>query len=315
MTITDEKATSVGDEDSGPRDKKMEIDLSKPAPLSKKEERKAKRHKMSGTKGETVNINSNEENETNGTKRKALKYSIWIGNLDYSVTETELKDFLSSRGQFDPECITRIKMPFSIIDKTRSRSKIMSDNVRNIRNKGFAYVDFASQSELIAALGLSERFLRDRPVLIKRAEDFTGRPEAPAKDADAADGGSEEAKPVKKRQIVHSRVLYLGNLPFDVTDSELSSHFETAGDIQRVRLMTFEDNPSKCKGFGFIDFRQTEGAQSVIDEKEKFCLLPRGCRIKIEEGQVRRNKLKTQHESEQRTSGQFARSNRNRHRE
>jgi len=58
--------------------------------------------------------------------------------------------------------------------------------------------------------------------------------------------------------------LYVGGLPYDTTDADLYLIFSPFGAIapRGVRAMKGDDTP--CKGFGFVNFLDTEGAQAAV---------------------------------------------------
>lgn len=56
--------------------------------------------------------------------------------------------------------------------------------------------------------------------------------------------------------------IYVGNLPYSVTDEELKEHFGQYGDIQEVKIIT--DFEGRSKGFGFITFEEQTAAQESL---------------------------------------------------
>jgi len=60
--------------------------------------------------------------------------------------------------------------------------------------------------------------------------------------------------------------LFVGNLPFDVTETDLRALFKNYGDIEEVRLVN--DRVGKSRGFGFVEMRDSEAAErakSAVD--------------------------------------------------
>ena len=51
----------------------------------------------------------------------------------------------------------------------------------------------------------------------------------------------------------HKRCVFVGNLPFDVQDEELWTHFERGGDIEFVRIVR-DKKTNIGKGFGYVQF-------------------------------------------------------------
>jgi RNA recognition motif-containing protein len=57
--------------------------------------------------------------------------------------------------------------------------------------------------------------------------------------------------------------LYVGNLSFDATESDLKELFEQAGAVETVRIITDRDT-GRSKGFGFVEMH--EGGDKAIAE-------------------------------------------------
>jgi RNA recognition motif-containing protein len=57
--------------------------------------------------------------------------------------------------------------------------------------------------------------------------------------------------------------LYVGNLPFSTTESNLSDLFGQAGAVESVRVITDRDS-GRSKGFGFVEMASDEDAQNAI---------------------------------------------------
>ncbi len=49
-----------------------------------------------------------------------------------------------------------------------------------------------------------------------------------------------------------NKKLYVGNLPYSATDTELRSLFEQVGEIADVTVITDRDS-GRSKGFGFVE--------------------------------------------------------------
>jgi RNA recognition motif-containing protein len=57
--------------------------------------------------------------------------------------------------------------------------------------------------------------------------------------------------------------LYVGNLPYTVTDSELQQIFEQHGAVQSAQVVMDRDT-GRSKGFGFVEMGSDAEAQSAI---------------------------------------------------
>lgn len=84
----------------------------------------------------------------------------------------------------------------------------------------FAYCDFTNEAMMLLALGLSERPLEGRRLLIKRGDDHRANPDA--RTPKTLPSGPGTAPSILQRQKnPESATLFVGNLPFDVTEEEL----------------------------------------------------------------------------------------------
>ena len=59
--------------------------------------------------------------------------------------------------------------------------------------------------------------------------------------------------------------IYVGNMSFDVSESELREAFEQFGEITEVRLI-MDKFSGKSKGFGFIEMPSKDEAEKAIEE-------------------------------------------------
>ena len=61
-----------------------------------------------------------------------------------------------------------------------------------------------------------------------------------------------------------STKIYVGNLPYSVTDSSLHSNFAEFGGVSSAKVMTDRET-GRSKGFGFVEMASAEVAQAAID--------------------------------------------------
>lgn len=61
-----------------------------------------------------------------------------------------------------------------------------------------------------------------------------------------------------------SKKIYVGNLPFSVTDSSLESNFAAFGRVLSAKVM-IDRETGRSKGFGFVEMASAEFAQAAID--------------------------------------------------
>ena len=57
--------------------------------------------------------------------------------------------------------------------------------------------------------------------------------------------------------------LYVGNLSYDLTESELNDLFSQKGEVLTVRIIT-DHQTNRSKGFGFVEMSSEEDCEAVI---------------------------------------------------
>ncbi len=60
-----------------------------------------------------------------------------------------------------------------------------------------------------------------------------------------------------------SRKLYVGNLTYQVSDSDLEQLFSEFGSVQRVQIITDRDT-GRSKGFGFVEMSNEAEANAAV---------------------------------------------------
>ena len=65
-----------------------------------------------------------------------------------------------------------------------------------------------------------------------------------------------------------SSKIYVGNLPYSVTDSTLESNFAEFGSVSSAKVM-MDRETGRSKGFGFVEMASAEVAQAAITGAER----------------------------------------------
>ena len=235
----------------------IEVDVNAPEPPSKKALRKAKKGKAAPVTPnpeskniavQTASVSDEDASARASAPPQRSEYGIWIGNLPWTATKTDLRNFLTTDTEISEDMITRLHLPApsqGAVALPRQRTKP--------QNKGFAYIDFSTEAALAEALALSEKLLTGRRVLIKESKSFDGRPERTREqEAATVDSG----KPPSKR-------VFVGNLAFETTRQDLEEQFSRCGEILDVHIATFEDT-GKCKGYAWVEFAKLEAGEAAV---------------------------------------------------
>ena len=59
-----------------------------------------------------------------------------------------------------------------------------------------------------------------------------------------------------------TKKLYVGNLPFQTTEEDLSDLFSQAGNVESVRIITDRDT-GRSRGFGFVEMGDEDADKAV----------------------------------------------------
>lgn len=59
--------------------------------------------------------------------------------------------------------------------------------------------------------------------------------------------------------------LFVGGLPYSVTDEELEEAFAAIGSVKSAKVITDRDT-GRSKGFGFVDMESEDDAKAAIDQ-------------------------------------------------
>lgn len=234
--------------------KEIEVDVTAPEPPSKKALRKAKKDKATPTgPSKTVAVQTDSLSQEDAlvdvsAPPKRSEYGIWIGNLPWTATKADLRNFLTKDTEISDDMIIRLHLPApsqGVVANSKQRIKP--------QNKGFAYIDFSTEQALTEALALSEKLLTGRRVLIKDSKSFEGRPDRTKEQESAT---LNNGKPPSKR-------IFVGNLAFETTKHDLEEQFTKCGEVLDVHIATFEDT-GKCKGYAWVEFGELEAGEAAV---------------------------------------------------
>lgn len=162
--------------------------------------------------------------------------SIYVGNLPYSATEDELAELFAAYG-------------------TVEAVSIVVDRVTN-RPRGFGFVEMADDSQAQAAIeGLNGTEMGGRILNVNAARPRTerrgggGGPRGPGRRPGGLRGGTS---------------VYVGNLPYEVTEDELRDLFGAHGAVNDVSIVT-DRMTGRTRGFGFVEMADAQEADAAIE--------------------------------------------------
>ncbi|MFQ5554521.1 MAG: RNA recognition motif domain-containing protein [Acidimicrobiia bacterium] len=79
--------------------------------------------------------------------------------------------------------------------------------------------------------------------------------------------------------------IYVGNLPFQVTNGELESLFAAHGAVQSANVISDRET-GRSRGFGFVEMGDDNEARKAIDELDGHDF--NGRRLRVNEARPRR---------------------------
>ena len=62
--------------------------------------------------------------------------------------------------------------------------------------------------------------------------------------------------------------LYVGNLPYETTESDLQALFEATGQVSTINIVR-DRTTGQARGFAFVEMSDAESAQRAITELDK----------------------------------------------
>lgn len=76
--------------------------------------------------------------------------------------------------------------------------------------------------------------------------------------------------------------VFVGNVPFEVSEADLREFFGSYGEIDQCKLIT-DRATGKSRGFGFVKFKSSEEAANAVKEAQGRQLKGRALNVKISE--------------------------------
>ena len=211
-----------------------------------------------GSPSATTEAAADEEEDDSDKKRR-----VYVGNLAWEISWQDLKDLM----------------------KTLNHEVVRVDVMQTSdgRSKGCAIVEFAtSEGAAEAVLTLNDTELSGRRIFVREDRESSNSG-AGGRDFSARGGrynnnnnqrnrhhGTNQSgtnfnhnSTISSNPESQSRRVYVGNLSWDVTWSDLKDHMKTVGDVVRADVIC--EHNGRSKGCGIVEFETEEGAQEAIE--------------------------------------------------
>jgi len=78
--------------------------------------------------------------------------------------------------------------------------------------------------------------------------------------------------------------IYVGNLPWEITEDELREAFAAFGEVESARIIT-DRMTGRSRGFGFVEMPNKEEGKAAVAEMDGKAL--KGRNIKVNEARAR----------------------------
>ncbi|EEA07878.1 RNA recognition motif. family protein [Cryptosporidium muris RN66] len=186
---------------------------------------------------------------------------IYVGSLDYSLSEADLRQVFGSFGT-----IVNIDMPRE-----------------GNRSKGFCFIEYTTQESAEMALATMNRFvLKGRPIKVGRPTNaivsnnqnnnnsmgnhtgMVGMPVLPPENTNA------NIPPHQIPQNPPQNRIYIGSVPYSFTPDDLRHIFKAFGVILSCQLIPSVEKPGTHRGYGFIEFGTPDQAKLAIETMNGF---------------------------------------------
>jgi RNA recognition motif-containing protein len=92
----------------------------------------------------------------------------------------------------------------------------------------------------------------------------------------------------RERSTVISNTIFVGNLNYETTESELESLFSEVGDVKNVHVPS-DRMTGRPRGFAFVEFSDSTAAQEAVSRFDQHELGGRKLRINEAEDRPRRS--------------------------
>lgn len=188
-------------------------------------------------------MSSNVNSSDNMYGSAAINYQVYIGNLPFEIEKEQLSDLVN--------------------DKVNGIKNIRFLTEHDGKSRGFAYLDFVSEAEALAAVSSLAGL------------EYQGR----ALRIDYSEPRSKDARRGTPKALSFS--VFVGNIDSGVTESllrEMVDEVLGADTADRIRVAVDRDT-QRPKGFAHIDFKSEELARRAVAELSGIELMGRVLRI------------------------------------
>jgi len=191
--------------------------------------------------------------------------AVFVGNLPFTVTEDQFKEFLGDR----------IQIPFESVFVARSKE--------TGKPRGFLFINFSSKEsaeQAVSALNGCDFYGRTLNSNLKNDYQPGSTERAPRREMNDRDGAPRPPRTGGNR-LPPQKTIFISNLDYGLSDEEIKNMCEDIlgmGCVEQVRLPKDADT-GRPRGFGYVAFVNEADVQRAIDEMNGLEVLTRPIRI------------------------------------
>eukprot|EP00633_Aureoumbra_lagunensis_P001765 CAMPEP_0197286296 /NCGR_PEP_ID=MMETSP0890-20130614/1735_1 /TAXON_ID=44058 ORGANISM="Aureoumbra lagunensis, Strain CCMP1510" /NCGR_SAMPLE_ID=MMETSP0890 /ASSEMBLY_ACC=CAM_ASM_000533 /LENGTH=393 /DNA_ID=CAMNT_0042754527 /DNA_START=112 /DNA_END=1293 /DNA_ORIENTATION=+ len=190
--------------------------------------------------------------DNTNSERITLGRRVFVGNLAWSTSWQDLKDFFRQVGNV-------------------VYSSIMTEDDTG-RSKGCGIVEFETPEEALKAIEtLHDAELDGRRIIVRedREDKDVRGASGPSRSnwgtTRSRGGGAPPVAQSSSSEVVRvGRRIYVGNLAWSTSWQDLKDYFRQAGNVVYASVMT-EDDTGRSKGCGIVEFETSEQAVQAIE--------------------------------------------------
>ncbi|KAK4560607.1 hypothetical protein LTR86_005185 [Recurvomyces mirabilis] len=144
--------------------------------------------------------------------------------------------------------------------QSQSQDESLMDKARDAASSAADTVQDATAS---AAASARSAFDQTASNLQRKSAEFPPRTPAPA----AASSSTNSATSFLRSSAPKNKILYIGNLFFEVSAQQLEAEFARFGTVTNTRVVS--DQRGLSKGFGYVEFSDQSGADKAVKELDQ----------------------------------------------
>ena len=198
-------------------------------------------------------VRHEELNRQQPKNEETERRTVFVGNLPTDMTSKKLKRHFQPFGAIETIRFRGAARPDL---KTTKKQAIIQKKFHEKRSSLIAYIRFTELESAQKSLKLNGSTLDDKVIRV----DIAFKP------------AKEDSK------VDQSRAVFVGNVPFDVTEDDVIAHFSKCGKIDNVRIVR-DAKTGIGKGFCYVNFIKRNGVKIAVELMNGTTLSGRELRV------------------------------------